>query len=72
MGQNAIWLEDYNTLSELIVSTIQLNEGADKADVLKSWSGATGLVVSKALDGIGASEMTIHPTATAGRGVKRI
>jgi hypothetical protein len=72
MGQNAIWLEDYNNLSEVIVSTIQLNEGADKAEVLKSWSGATGMVVSRALDGVGTGEMTIHPTVTTGRGVKRI
>lgn len=72
MGQNAIWLEDYNNLSEVIVSTIQLNEGADKAEVLKSWGGTTGLVVSKALGGIGTSEMSIHPSTITSRGVRRI
>lgn len=71
MGQNAIWLEDYNTLSELIVSTIQLNEGADKADVLKSWSGTTGIVVTRALDGIGANAISTT-TDSSRRGVMRI
>lgn len=71
MGQNAIWLEDYKNLSELIVSTIQINEGADKTDVLKSWSGKTGMIVGQALNCIGTG--TISKTInTSSRGVRRI
>lgn len=50
MGQNAIPLSDHKKLSELIVSVIQVNEGADKADVIKSWSGGTELVIRNSLD----------------------
>lgn len=71
MGQNAIWLEDDNNLSEVIVSAIQLNEGADKADVLKSWSGTTGMVISRALTGVNTS--VISTTTDASRkGVRRL
>jgi len=71
MGQNAIWLEEYNKLSEVIVSTIQLNEGASKVDVLKSWSGETSIAVTKALDGIGTSAISTT-TENTRRGVRRI
>lgn len=71
MGQNAIWLEDDNNLSEVIVSAIQLNEGADKADVLKIWSGTTGMVISRALTGVNTS--VISTTTDASRkGVRRL
>lgn len=49
MGQRAIRLSDYTKLSEVIVSLIQVTEGADKAKVAKSWSGDTSLVVSRAI-----------------------
>lgn len=71
MGQNAIWLEDYNKLSEVIVSTIQVNEGANKADVLNSWDGSTNLIVTKALDGINSNAIMATPNGSR-RGVKRI
>ena len=71
MGQNAIWLEDYNKLSEVIVSTIQLNEGANKAEVLKSWGGATSMVVTRALDDISSGAISTT-TDNARRGVRRI
>ena len=70
LGENAIWLEDYNKLSEVIVSTIQLNEGVDRNDVLKSWDGTTNLIVTKALDGINANVVTLP--SNSHRGVKRI
>lgn len=49
LGQRAIPLSDHNNLAELIVSTIQVNEGADLASVASSWSGNTSLVVAKSL-----------------------
>ena len=52
LGQNVLNLSDYRRLSEVIVSAIQVVEGEKKADVIKSWSGDTALVVSKALNGL--------------------
>lgn len=71
MGQNAIWLEDYGNLSEVIVSTIQLNEGVDKTEVLKSWDGTTSMVVTRALNGIGTNAISTTNETTR-RGVRRI
>lgn len=49
IGENAIPLSDHNKLSEVIVSTIQLNEGEDFNTVVNSWDGSTNLVVAKAI-----------------------
>jgi hypothetical protein len=49
LGQRVISLSDYTKLAEVIVSTIQVVEGEDKATVAKSWSGDTSLVVSNAI-----------------------
>lgn len=58
MGQNVIRLADYTKLSEVIVSTIQVMEGVDKAAVVKSWSGSTAVTVKKAIDGLGGDLTT--------------
>ena len=55
LGQNVLSLSNYTKLSEVIVSAIQVVEGEKVADVAKSWSGDTSLVVSKALSGMVAS-----------------
>lgn len=52
MGQRVIPLSDYTKLSEVLVSTIQANEGALVKDVAASWSGDTSLVVRHALAGL--------------------
>jgi hypothetical protein len=49
LGQRTILLEDYNNLAEVVVSTIQVNEGMDPNSVAGTWSGDTSLVVSKAV-----------------------
>jgi hypothetical protein len=49
LGQRVISLSDHTKLAEVIVSTIQVVEGEDKATVTKSWSGDTSLVVSNAI-----------------------
>lgn len=54
LGQRAIGLSDYTRLAEVIVATIQANEGADHASVIKSWSGDTSLVVAHAIKGLTA------------------
>jgi hypothetical protein len=68
-GQRAIWLEDYTKLSETMVSLIQINEGENKADVVKTWSGATAMVVNKALEN--AENDMIVATDYSRRGVAR-
>ena len=64
LGERAIPMSDHTKLAELIVSTIQVNEGASVADVMKSWSGDTSVVVARGLNGLA-------PAAAAGRGVVR-
>ncbi len=49
LGQNAINLLDHTKLSEVIVSTIQMNEGLDKDTIVKSWDGSTAAVVAHAI-----------------------
>ncbi len=55
MDQRAILLSDYTKMSEVIVSIIQATEGAAKEDIIKSWDGSTGLVVSKAINDLVAT-----------------
>jgi len=54
LGERAVWLEDHEKLAETIVSIIQVVNGADKADVAKSWSGDTSLVVADAIKDLDA------------------
>lgn len=49
LGENVLRCEDHSKLSEIIVSTMQIIEGADKQQVINSWGGDTSLVVSKAV-----------------------
>lgn len=55
LGQNVLNLSDYRKLSEVIVSAIQVVEGATADTVVKSWSKETALVVSKAIGGLTAT-----------------
>lgn len=52
LGQRVILLSDYTKLAEVIVSTIQMHEGLDKASVSASWGKGTDLVVAHALKGL--------------------
>ncbi len=52
LGQRAMPLSDHRKLAEVIVSTLQVMEGADAAKVAGSWSGGTELVVRKSLNGL--------------------
>ncbi|GFO54459.1 hypothetical protein GMSM_14660 [Geomonas sp. Red276] len=49
MGERAIRLSDHTKMAEVIVSTIQVNEGADRDDVVASWNGDTSVAVRAAL-----------------------
>lgn len=66
LGQRAITLCDHTGLAELIVSTMQVTNGADLATVAASWSGGTELVIRKSLD---AWSKRIVPS---GKGVTRL
>jgi len=55
LGQRAISLSEHEDLAELIVSTMQVNEGEDIATVAGSWSGTTALVVRNSLQGLQTS-----------------
>jgi len=61
--ERVLRLSDYTKLSEVIVSAIQVVEGADAKTVAKSWSSGTDLVVSHALD-----KMAVATTGAAKRG----
>ena len=49
LGQRAMNLTDHTKMSEVIVSTIQANEGFAKEEILDSWDGKTSAVVAHAL-----------------------
>jgi len=55
MGERALIVDDHNKIAEIIVSTMQVVEGADLKTVVNSWSGDTSLVVSNALGGLTAA-----------------
>lgn len=52
MGERVIEVEEDESLAEVIVSTIQVIEGADATDVVRSWGGATGKAVQRAIAGL--------------------
>ena len=56
LGQRAIKLSDHTKLSEVIVSTIQLNEGMEPDAIIDSWDGSTSIVVKRAIDGMVTAE----------------
>jgi hypothetical protein len=49
LGQRVIRLCDYTKLAEVIVSTIEVNEGRAADEVAASWKGDTALVVRRAV-----------------------
>ena len=60
LGQRVIALSDHTKLAEVIVSAIEVNEGRDRNQVVKSWSQQTALVVQRAVGALAASR---NPTA---------
>ncbi|HEY9716754.1 MAG TPA: hypothetical protein V6C69_04765 [Trichormus sp.] len=55
LGQHAIALGDHKNLSELVVSIMEVDEGAEVAAVADSWKGSTALTVKKSLSGLTAT-----------------
>jgi hypothetical protein len=54
LGERAIILTDHTKMAEVIISTIQVLEGADKQKVVASWDGTTSIVVQKAVQNLTA------------------
>jgi len=63
MGQNAIVLEDYHDLAEVIVSIIEINEGKDAEAVAASWDGSTSLVIANATKHLSANGTVAESTS---------
>lgn len=59
MGQRAIVLEDHTKLAELVVSLIQISEGANKKAVVDSWNGDTSLVIQNAVQDLTIGDATV-------------
>lgn len=49
LGDRLLLLSDYTKLPELIVSTLQVMNGANSEEVANSWDGSTNLVIKKAI-----------------------
>jgi len=58
IGQNLIMLADHTKLAEVIVSAIQVAEGADRDVVARSWGGDTAVVVARGVQDIAVSNAT--------------
>jgi hypothetical protein len=66
LGERALYLEDHTKLAEVIVSTIQVIEGADADVVAQSWSGDTALIVKQATRGLAKQSGSGRVAAAAG------
>lgn len=55
LGERALLLSDHTKMAELIVSTIQVVEGASVAEVTSSWSGSTAVAVSRGLGSLSSA-----------------
>jgi hypothetical protein len=64
LGQRVIGLSDHTRLAEVIVSAIEVNEGRDRDQVVKSWAKPTALVVQRAVS-------ALAPARTGGAGLVR-
>jgi hypothetical protein len=64
LPERTILLEDVDKLAETVISTIQVTEGVNVADVAASWSGSTAVVVANALRGL--------PSRAASTGLRRL
>jgi len=60
LGQRAIRLSDHTKMGEVIVSTLQVVEGADVRDVISSWDGTTGIVVAKAVNSLDSAKISAN------------
>ena len=55
LGQNVLILDDYKKIAELIVSVIEVENGADTDTVTASWGGSTAVVLANAMSNLPAT-----------------
>ncbi len=60
LGERVIHCDDHEKVAEVIVSAIQVVEGADKTTVAKSWSSSTAVTVANAV-----KSLTAKPSGAA-------
>lgn len=65
LGQNAIPVDDYTRLGEIIVSILEVRQGRDKDAVASSWSGDTSVAVRHALRDLAVSPAGTDPALVA-------
>lgn len=58
LGQNVIYVTDMTKLSEIIISVLQVDNGASIEDVTNSWDGSTKIAVSNAISGLSKKKDT--------------
>lgn len=58
LDERALLISDYTKLAEVIVSTMQVVAGDNKAAVINSWTGNTGLVVQRAIGDLVVADPT--------------
>lgn len=58
LNERSMLVDDYNLISEVIVSTIQIMEGANAQTVAASWGGDTSLVVANATGSLSLAKDT--------------
>jgi hypothetical protein len=66
LGERAIVVDDHSKLGEVIVSTMQVNEGQDLDVVCGSWDKSTGLVVRNAVSDLAGKPGGPHETEVVG------
>jgi hypothetical protein len=59
LGEHAIRLSDHKKIAEVIVSTMQINEGADPDEVARSWGDGASAVVRRAVGNLGRRRMAV-------------
>jgi len=51
LGEHAVRITDYTKIPEMIVSILQISNGATKEEVLKTWDNSTAMVLAEAIPG---------------------
>jgi hypothetical protein len=64
LGERALTLKDHTKMAEVIVSTIQVIEGAKPKEVVGSWDGNTAMVVHEAINGLTAHNKGVDGVVT--------
>jgi len=64
LGERALVLRDHQKMAEVIVSTLQVVEGANQDAVVDSWSGSTAMVVKDAIQNLSKRDQSSSEIVT--------